>query len=86
VHHVASKSAVIGVTRVLSRELGGNTLSEENPTPEILAMREAAVAARSLKRDQTPEDLVGAVLFLLSDEAAFITGQSLLVDGGTTLH
>ena len=96
-HYVASKSAVIGVTRVLSRELGGdnirvnavapgNTLSEENPTPEILAMREAAVAARSLKRVQTPEDLVGAVLFLLSDDAAFITGQSLLIDGGTTLH
>ena len=96
-HYVASKAAVVGITRVLSRELGpdnvrvntvapGNTLSEEDPTPEVRAMREAAIAARSLKRLQTPEDLVGAVLFLLSDDAAFITGQTLLVDGGTTLH
>jgi len=96
-HYVASKAAVVGITRVLSRELGadnirvnaiapGNTLSEENPTPEIIRMREAAVAARSLKRLQRPEDLVGAVLFMLSDDAAFITGQTLLVDGGSTLH
>lgn len=96
-HYVASKAAVIGITRTLSRELGddnvrvnavapGNTLSEADPTPEIRALREGAVAARALKRIQTPEDLVGAVLFLLSDDAAFITGQTLLVDGGTSLH
>jgi 3-oxoacyl-[acyl-carrier protein] reductase len=96
-HYVASKAAVVGISRVLSRELGpdnvrvntvapGNTLSEEDPTPEILQLREAAVAARSLKRVQTPEDLVGAVLFFLSDDARFVTGQTLLVDGGTTLH
>ena len=97
VHYVASKAAVVGITRVLSRELGGdnirvnaiapgNTLSEENPSPEILRMREAAVAARSLKRVQRPDDIVGSVLFMLSDDAAFITGQTLLVDGGTALH
>lgn len=96
-HYVASKAAVIGITRVLSRELGpdnvrvnavapGNTLSEEDPSPDVLALREAAVAARALKRIQTPDDLVGAVVFLLSDDAAFITGQTLLVDGGTSLH
>jgi 3-oxoacyl-[acyl-carrier protein] reductase len=97
VHYVASKAAVVGITRVLSRELGGdnirvnaiapgNTLSEENPSPEILRMREAAVPARSLKRVQRPDDIVGSVLFMLSDDAAFITGQTLLVDGGTALH
>jgi len=97
VHYVASKAAVVGITRVLSRELGGdsirvnaiapgNTLSEENPSLEILRMREAAVAARSLKRVQRPDDIVGSVLFMLSDAAAFITGQTLLVDGGTALH
>ncbi len=96
-HYVASKAAVLGISRVLARELGsdnirvntiapGNTLSEADPSPETVALREAAIAARSLKRLQTPNDLVGAVLFLLSDDAAFITGQLLVVDGGTTFH
>ena len=96
-HYVASKAAVLGISRVLARELGsdnirvntiapGNTLSEADPSPETVALREAAIAARSLKRLQTPNDLVGAVLFLLSDDAAFVTGQLLVVDGGTTFH
>ena len=96
-HYMASKAAVLGMSRGLARELGednirvntiapGNTLSEADPTPEIRQIREAAVAARALKRIQTPEDLVGAVVFFLSDDAAFITGQTLLVDGGTSLH
>ena len=96
-HYVASKAAVLGISRVLARELGadnvrvntiapGNTLSEADPAPEVVAIREAAIAARSLKRLQTPTDLVGAVAFLLSDDAAFITGQMLVVDGGTNLH
>ena len=96
-HYVASKAAVLGISRVLARELGGdnirvntiapgNTLSEADPSPETVALRESAIAARSLKRLQTPADLVGTVLFLLSDDAAFISGQMLVVDGGTTLH
>ena len=96
-HYVASKAAVMGISRVLARELGGdnirvnsiapgNTLSEDDPTPEVVALREAAIAARSLKRLQTPADLVGTVTFLLSDDSAFITGQMLVVDGGTNLH
>jgi 3-oxoacyl-[acyl-carrier protein] reductase len=96
-HYVASKAAVLGISRVLARELGGdnirvntiapgNTLSEDDPTPEIVAIREAAIAGRSLKRLQTPADLVGTVAFLLSDDAAFISGQMLVVDGGTNLH
>ena len=82
---------------MLARELGGdnirvntiapgNTLSEADPSPETVALRESAIAARSLKRLQVPADLVGTVLFLLSDDAAFISGQLLVVDGGTTLH
>ena len=96
-HYVASKAAVMGISRVLAREVGGdnirvnsvapgNTLSEDDPSPEVVALREAAIAARSLKRLQTPADLVGTVAFLLSDDAAFITGQMLVVDGGTNLH
>jgi len=93
-HYIASKSAVIGLTRVLARELGGDsirvnvvcpgsTLSEEDPTPEIVAMRSANVAQRSLKRMEVPADVVGTVAFLLSDDSAFMTGQTLIVEGGS---
>jgi 3-oxoacyl-[acyl-carrier protein] reductase len=96
-HYVASKAAIVGMTRVLSRELGadnirvnavapGSTLSEEQPTEEIIRMREAPVARRSLQRVQTPRDVVGTVLFLISDDSAFITGQTLVVDGGEFVH
>jgi 3-oxoacyl-[acyl-carrier protein] reductase len=93
-HYIASKAAVIGLTRVLARELGvdsirvnvvcpGSTLSEEDPTPEIVAMRSANVAQRSLKRMEVPADVVGTVAFLLSDDSAFMTGQTLIVEGGS---
>ncbi|MFN8524768.1 MAG: glucose 1-dehydrogenase [Chloroflexota bacterium] len=93
-HYVASKAAVVGITRTLARELGddnirvnavtpGNTLSEVNPTPETLKMREDAIALRAIKRMQRPTDLVGTIAFLLSDAASFITGQTINVDGGT---
>jgi 3-oxoacyl-[acyl-carrier protein] reductase len=96
-HYVASKAALIGLTRVLARELGGDnirvnaiapgsTLSEEDPTPEIVRLREAAVATRALKRVQTPGDILGSAVFLLSDDAAFVTGQTLVVNGGGVLH
>lgn len=92
-HYVASKAAVVGFSRVLSRELGGDwirvnsvapgsTLSEEDPSPEAIQMREAAVRPRALKRVELPEDLVGTVLFLLSDDSAFVTGQVIVVEGG----
>jgi 3-oxoacyl-[acyl-carrier protein] reductase len=93
IHYVTSKAGVIGFTRVLAREVGddniqvnciapGSTLSEENPTADIVRMREAAISGRALKRLQTPEDLVGAMLFLASPLADFMTGQTLAVDGG----
>jgi 3-oxoacyl-[acyl-carrier protein] reductase len=92
-HYVASKGAVVAFTRVLARELGadwirvnvlapGSTLSEEDPSPDVIRMREEAAAARALQRVQRPEDVVGAVLFLLSDDSAFMTGQSVIVEGG----
>jgi 3-oxoacyl-[acyl-carrier protein] reductase len=94
---VASKAGVIGFTRTLAREVGpfgitanviapGSTLSEDDPTPEIVAMREGAAARRAISRVQLPSDLIGAVLFFASDDAAFITGQTLVVDGGTVMH
>jgi 3-oxoacyl-[acyl-carrier protein] reductase len=93
IHYVTSKAGVIGFTRTLAREVGGDniqvnciapgsTLSEENPTEEIIRMRQAPVQNRSLKRLQKPEDLVGVMLFLSSPLSDFMTGQTVSVDGG----
>ncbi|HXG52249.1 MAG TPA: 3-oxoacyl-ACP reductase family protein [candidate division Zixibacteria bacterium] len=93
IHYVASKAGVIGFTRTLAREVGddninvnavapGSTLSEENPTEEIIKYRQARLGDRALKRVQVPQDLVGTVLFLASPLSDFMTGQTLSVDGG----
>jgi NAD(P)-dependent dehydrogenase (short-subunit alcohol dehydrogenase family) len=85
-HYIASKGGVVGFTRALASEFGafGITLSR---TPRFgrNSMDEefAALAARqAIPRPEVPEDLVGAMSFLTSDDAAFITGQTLYVDGG----
>jgi 3-oxoacyl-[acyl-carrier protein] reductase len=96
IHYVTSKAGVIGFTRTLAREVGndnilvnavapGSTLSEENPSEEIIRFRQARVQDRALKRVQLPQDLVGAVLFLASGLSDFITGQTLSVDGGQAM-
>jgi 3-oxoacyl-[acyl-carrier protein] reductase len=93
IHYVTSKAATIGFTRTLAREVGGdnitvnclapgNTLSEENPSEEVVRFRESSVRLRALKRIQLPTDAVGAMLFLASPLSDFITGQTLNVDGG----
>jgi NAD(P)-dependent dehydrogenase (short-subunit alcohol dehydrogenase family) len=95
-HYVTSKSALVGMTRSLARELGermirvncllpGLTMGEA--TKDIPLTRWNDYAERSiLKRTQQPDDLDGVVAFLLSDDAKFITGQTLAVDGGFSLH
>jgi NAD(P)-dependent dehydrogenase (short-subunit alcohol dehydrogenase family) len=94
-HYVTSKGAVIAMTRALAKELGGDnvlvntiapgfTLSDgvlDNPT-QVEQLQDVSAKARVLVRDQYPEDIVGAVLFFAADESAFITCQSLVVDGG----
>jgi 3-oxoacyl-[acyl-carrier protein] reductase len=93
IHYVTSKAATIGFTRTLAREVGddninvnclapGNTLSEENPTKQMVKFRGSSVGLRSLKRIQMPDDVVGAMLFLASPLSDFITGQTINVDGG----
>ena len=97
VHYVASKAAIIGFTRTLARELGadnitvnciapGGTLSEENPTRETLEARQKKTGDRAIKRVQVPEDLAGAIAFFASTDSDFITGQTLVVDGGSAMH
>jgi 3-oxoacyl-[acyl-carrier protein] reductase len=93
IHYVTSKMATIGFTRTLAREVGddninvnvlapGNTLSEENPSQEVIRLRESSAGLRALKRIQMPKDVVGAMLFLASPLSDFITGQTVNVDGG----
>jgi len=97
IHYVTSKAGVLGFTRTLAREVGkdgirvncvlpGSTLSEENPGEDVVRMRTAAAEERALKRVQGPEDLLGAVVFFASADSDFITGQSLVVDGGAFMH
>ncbi len=97
IHYVTSKAGILGFTKTLANEVGkdgicvncvapGSTLSEENPDEDILKMRAQAANARALKRVQTPEDLTGAVLFFASADSDFITGQTLVVDGGSCMH
>jgi NAD(P)-dependent dehydrogenase (short-subunit alcohol dehydrogenase family) len=99
IHYVTSKGGVIAFTRVLAREVGndgicvnaiapGFTLSEavrENPmfSQEVRAM---VVSSRCLKRPEQPDDLTGTIVFLASDESDFITGQTIVVDGGSVFH
>lgn len=97
-HYDASKGAVLSMTRSLIRELGdknirvntiapGLTMSEGVLARDGIEDRKGAIAAaRSIARDQAPEDLTGPVAFFLSDHSAFVSGQSLGVDGGGVIH
>jgi len=98
-HYVTSKGAIVAFTRALAKELGkdgirvncvapGFTLSEGvREHPEVLeALRDVSVAARTIQRDQEPEDVVGAVTYLAGPSASFVTGQTIVIDGGQFFH
>jgi NAD(P)-dependent dehydrogenase (short-subunit alcohol dehydrogenase family) len=98
-HYVTSKGAIVALTRALAKELGkddvlvncvapGFTMSDgvlEHPAV-VDALRDVSVSARTLQRDQQPEDVVGAVVFLCGPGASFITGQTMVIDGGQYFH
>ena len=91
-HYVSSKGGLIGLTRSLAKELGNEKITVNAVAPGF-TMTEASeqlipdavnygVQRGSIKRSEQPEDLVGAVLFLASDSSDFITGQTIIIDGG----
>jgi len=98
-HYVTSKGAIVAFTRALAKELGtdgvlvncvapGFTMSAGvEAHPEVIEkLRDVSVSARTLQRDQVPEDVVGAVVFLCGPGSDFVTGQSIVIDGGQTFH
>ncbi len=97
-HYSTSKAGVIGLTRSLSREVGEFNITVNAITPGF-TLSDTQVASsgdyarqnlpdeqRAIRRHQYPEDLVGAVMFLVSDASDYITGQTINVDGGRSMH
>jgi NAD(P)-dependent dehydrogenase (short-subunit alcohol dehydrogenase family) len=98
-HYVTSKGAIVALTRALAKELGkesvlvncvapGFTMSDGvKEHPEVIEkLRDVSVAARTIQRDQVPEDVVGAVVFLCGPDSDFVTGQTIVIDGGQYFH
>jgi 3-oxoacyl-[acyl-carrier protein] reductase len=96
-HYTTSKAGVIGFTRALAREVAefgitvnavtpGLTLSDTQVASSSGNYLTVASAGRAIARPQVPEDLVGAVMFLSSAASDFMTGQTINVDGGRSMH
>ena len=98
-HYVSSKGAVDAMTRAAARELGdfgirvnsiapGFTMSEqiESQREELQFNLDMNLAGRAFKREEMPEDLLGTMVFLASAESDFMTGQTVVVDGGLVMH
>ena len=98
-HYVASKGAVDAMTRALARELGAAGIRVNTIAPgftmsdRIEAQREKlefyvnlSLTGRSIRREQAPNDLIGALIYLVSPDSDFVTGQAIVVDGGMVMH
>ena len=94
-HYIATKSALAGMSLSMARELGndgitvnailpGATFTEIERNTVTPAQKERIVSMQCIPRPETPDDLVGTMLFLASDASAFVTGQNINLDGGVT--
>lgn len=98
-HYIASKGAIIAMTRSLANELGGDnilcntiapgfTMTESlrgsSPIADVFAS--VAIQSRAIKREEHPVDVANAIYFLASEDSGFITGQTLVVDGGSVFN
>ena len=95
-HYVASKGALTAMTRSLARELGPDGICVNAVAPGLTTTAaamthgqeaaERSIRTRAIPRAQTPDDITGTVVFLASEASAFMTGQLLVVNGGSVLH
>ena len=97
-HYVSSKGAMVAFTRSLSRELGEHNICVNALAPGLTMsekvagdrqwtdIKDANAQTRAMKRDEVPEDLIGTLLYLSSSDSDFVTGQTIVVDGGSAMH
>lgn len=98
-HYVSSKGAIVAMSRCLARELGNDGICVNTLAPGLTLsasvsanpdwqgeVAAAIVASRAIKREQVPEDLCGTLVYLASSDSDFVTGQVILVDGGSVTH
>lgn len=98
-HYVTSKGAILALTRALAREVGEYGICVNTLAPGLVLsegviqnadlrdkLTGPVIASRAIKRDQMPEDLIKPLLFLASDDCAFMTGETVVVDGGSVMH
>ncbi|HJM43536.1 MAG TPA: 3-oxoacyl-ACP reductase family protein [Nitrospinota bacterium] len=95
IHYVTSKAGILGFTRSLARECGGYGINVNTVAPDYIPherdnrerpeLDEMNQKMRIIQRREVPEDMVGTIVFLLSSDADFITGQTLVVNGGAVM-
>lgn len=97
-HYVSSKGAIVAFTRACAREVGGDGITVNAIAPGLTmsekvleddqwtTIQSGNVGSRAIQRHETPEDLLGALVFFASSDSDFITGQTMVVDGGSAMH